>query len=111
MKRFTLIAPLALTALALAGCSKSTPEEAPVDNGAVVGEPDANDMVPLNDTLPSAAPAPTPTPSASPTPTDKEDASAQMQDDADATGMTARVSRSDGDAANESQPADASEKK
>ena len=88
---------LALTALA--GCEKSTPEQpAPVDNAV-------NEAEPMNVIVPEEAPAPETANAAAieetrETPPDPD---AQTQEDADATGMTARVRRDEAPA-NETAP-------
>lgn len=91
LRMTTMLAAAGL--LALAGCSRSEPEQpAPEDN--VVETMPTADATP--EALPSAEPLPTPTPIANvaDVPPEKPVApDAQMIDDADATGMTARVSR------------------
>jgi hypothetical protein len=87
---------LALTALA--GCNNSTPESsAPVDNVA-------NEAEPMNVVVPEETPAPE-TANAVTVEDTREtppDPDAQTQEDADATGMTARVRRDE--TANETTP-------
>jgi hypothetical protein len=104
IKRIVLLAPIA-GALALAACSGGKDEaEAPTSN--------AENMTPIE--VQNTAVVPTEAPAAPridnvTTTTDAEtaptalSADEQTQDDADATGMTARVSRDEG--GNESQPA------
>jgi hypothetical protein len=87
---------LALTALA--GCNNSTPESsAPVDNVA-------NEAEPMNVVVPEETPAAETANAAAvelrETPPDPD---AQTQEDADATGMTARVRRDEAPA-NETAP-------
>src|SRR4051812_42865091 len=87
---------LALTALA--GCNNSTPESsAPVENVT-------NEAEPMNVVVPEETPAPETANAATieetrETPPDPD---AQTQEDADATGMTARVRRDE--TANETAP-------
>lgn len=90
--RFKLRPALALLPLALAACSGEPEQPAPE-------APDANltEAMPTPEPLPTeapepvAAPSPTPTFDAAPPPRVAEDQ--QMIDDAEATGMTARVTR------------------
>jgi hypothetical protein len=106
-RRLAALTPLA--ALALAACSGGSDEEPPVEAN-IVEAPIVNDMGFANMVEPIAPP--TATPSATPTPAEDPVAEeAQVQDDADASGMTARVNRDDNPAANETQPADVSENK
>ena len=104
------IARLALTglALSLASCSGGSDEtEAPanaVQEAPIVENMGFENMVePL---APTETPTPSPTPSASPTPVAERE---QMQEDAEATGMTARVERSEA-SADETQPAEVERK-
>ncbi len=86
--------------LALAACSRNEPEQPPVENATV------------EEIAPDEAPSPVETPSAAPTPAAIDNSVAiapppveeiapdmQVLDDADATGMTARVSRDEAPAA------------
>ncbi|PCD02872.1 hypothetical protein COC42_15155 [Sphingomonas spermidinifaciens] len=83
-----------LLPLALAACSGEP--EVPAPEG-----PDANltEALPTPEPLPTATPEPLPTPSPTPTfepaPAPEVEADQQMQDDAEATGMTARINRDD----------------
>jgi hypothetical protein len=87
----------------LAGCSRSTPDEPPAETNETVQEAPAPVPVPAPSPAPKRAPA---TSESTPTPPVADEAEpqagpdAQMLDDADATGMTARVTRDDA-AANE----------
>lgn len=102
-RRLAALAPFA--ALALAACSGGSDEEPTVDAN-VAEVPIVNDMGFANMVEPVAPP--TDVPVATPTPADPPTVDeAQVQDDADASGMTARVSRDDAPAApaNETQPA------
>lgn len=102
IKRIALLASVA-GALALGACSGGKDEaEAPTSN--------VENMTPIEventAMVPTEAPPATPIDNVTPTPeTVPSDLSAdeQTQDDADATGMTARVSRDEG--GNEAQPA------
>lgn len=110
-RRPAALAPVAALALALAACSGGSDEQPTLDAN-VVEAPIVNDMEFGNMVEPLAPP--TATPSATPTPAEEPvDADAQVQDDADASGMTARVARDDTPAApaNETQPAETSENK
>jgi len=93
------------TALTIAACNSASPEKLPDDNMSEIGNlsentdialtppPTANVMVPSNATA-KAAPAPSFT------------EEQQMKDDADATGMTARLPDEEpGQKANETRPA------
>lgn len=85
--------------LALAGCSRPEPEQPAGEDNVIETMPTA-DATP--EALPSAEPVATPTPIANvaDVPPEKPVApDAQMIEDADATGMTARVSRDDAPAA------------
>jgi hypothetical protein len=82
----------ALALMALAGCEKSTPEpSAPVENMVNEAEP-MNAVAPVETPVPETANAATVVDTRE-TPPDPD---AQTQDDADATGMTARVHRDEG---------------
>lgn len=108
-RRLAALTPLA--ALALAACSGGSDEETPADTN-IVEAPIVNDMGFENMVEPVAPP--TATPSETPTPAEEPAVDeAQVQDDADASGMTARVERDDAPAGpvNETQPADTSENK
>lgn len=96
MKTFSLAAAGLLAITALAGCSRSEPDEAPPTENAVTDETPP----PVEETrAPEPAPAPAepaPAPSANaatPPPAPAVAPDEQMLDDADATGMTARSSR------------------
>lgn len=105
IKRIALLAAAATAVLSLAACGGSN-DEPPAT------EANIETTAPLDDANMGALP--TETPSATPTaeatnlveaaPVAEVDPSEQVQDDADATGMTARVSRDE--AANETQPAE-----
>jgi len=90
------VAAAALGLALLAGCSRQAPEQEPAENDA------ANVTVPVPETPVPETPTPTPTPEATTTnaaTTAEEEPvapDAQMLDDADATGLTARLSRGDG---------------
>ncbi len=87
------IAPLLLPLALIAGCSSDEPEAPPADANLVEGVIVENALdAPLVDASP--LPTPSPTPSETPTPEPVEE-DVQVQDDADATGMTARVNRDD----------------
>jgi hypothetical protein len=98
--RFALGASLLATALG--GCSPSEPDTAPVtENSAYEEEAPAEAETPA---VVEEAPAPAPAEVKAEAPPAPEIApDVQMQDDADATGMTARVRR---DGSSASEPAD-----
>ncbi|URW74543.1 hypothetical protein M9980_08110 [Sphingomonas donggukensis] len=100
-----LPAVAALSALALlAACSGSEPEAPPAaDNGAEML--DVTSEAANVEEAPLAMPSPTPTPGNTADAAPPPPPEAQVQDDADATGMTARVNR-DTAAEEETQPAD-----
>ena len=101
----TAIAGSLLAAMALAGCSRSEPEQPPAD---------VNMVEDTGVTETEAAPAPVeaapvevapPAPTVVEPPREKPVApDEQMLDDADATGMTARVTRDEAPAENEAEP-------
>ena len=101
----TAIAGGLLAAMALAGCSRSEPEQPPTDVNMVedtgVTETEAAptpvEAAPVE--APPAAPAVVEPPREKPVAPDE-----QMLDDADATGMTARVTRDEAPAENEVEP-------
>ncbi len=96
-------------ALALSGCGRSEPEEQPIDNEAIetsapeAAAPIENLAMPPANVANAAEPAP-----AAPPPefSDQE----QMLDDADATGLTARLPQGEGEAPgsteNQARPAE-----
>lgn len=109
MTRIRLAVATAAAALTLTGCSGGSdtpPADANLTEAPIVENMEFNSMVePI--APPTATPTPSPTPIAPPTVDE-----AQVQDDADASGMTARVQRDEAPtAANETQPAETSEKK
>jgi len=87
--RIASLLTLAAATLALAGCDSRAPEDVPVDNESLeapvnvpIEAPAVNEAVPTtNDTVELPPPAPPPAFS------DEQ----QIQDDADATGLTARL--------------------
>ncbi len=95
MKSFATGAVIVAGLLALAGCNRSTPEQPEAaDNGVV---PETNVTTATNTAAPVAK-APSVTANASAPAEMRPEPSApdaQTQDDADATGMTARVHRDD----------------
>ncbi|KQN32851.1 hypothetical protein [Sphingomonas sp. Leaf38] len=98
----TAVAVGLLTAMALAGCSRSEPEQPPTDVNMVedtgVTETEAA-PAPVEAAPVEAAPA---APAVVEPPREKPIApDEQMLDDADATGMTARVTRDEAPAENE----------
>ena len=101
----TAIAGGLLAAMALAGCSRSEPEQPPTDVNMVedtgVTETEAApapvEAAPVE--APPVAPAVVKPPREKPVAPDE-----QMLDDADATGMTARVTRDEAPAENEAEP-------
>ncbi|KQN30422.1 hypothetical protein ASF00_06650 [Sphingomonas sp. Leaf34] len=98
----TAIAGALLAAMALAGCSRSEPEQPPTDVNMVedtgVTETEAA-PAPVEAAPVEAAPA---APAVVEPPVEKPIApDEQMLDDADATGMTARVTRDEAPAENE----------
>lgn len=95
-------------ALLLAGCSGGSDDAPPADANTIEA-PIVNDMGLANLVEPMAPPTATPTPSPTPVETPTAD-EAQVQDDADASGMTARVSREDA-VENVTRPAESVEKK
>ena len=107
-KRPALFLAAALT-LTLAACSGSQPEApvANVEDNAVIEEVPADEGPVIN-----ALPTEEPTANATTAATVRDDRSeqAQMYDDADATGMTARVDRGNA-AGDQSAPVDAADKK
>jgi hypothetical protein len=108
MIRKTSLAAFTAAALTLAGCSGSSDETPPADAN-MVEAPIVNDMALDNLVEPMAPPTATPAPSPTPVETPTAD-EAQVQDDADAAGMTARVSREDA-AENATRSAESVEKK
>lgn len=106
----TLMGATILTACSGGGESEAPP--APVNDTVVTNDaPIGNDAMAIDNlTDTNATPAPAPTPSATATtaaindPATQGATDSQMQDDADATGMTARVNR--GGDGNESAPAE-----
>lgn len=95
MRRFTLIALASLGALALSACGKKAEETPEVVNNLV--EP-PDDIEVVNETLPPGLVLNTPEPAAPPVIGEDQ----QTLDDADATGMTARLPASDGEPVEES---------
>lgn len=101
----TAIAGGLLAAMALAGCSRSEPEQPPTDVNMIedtgVTETEAApapvEAAPVE--APPVAPAVVEPPREKPVAPDE-----QMLDDADATGMTARVTRDEAPAENEAEP-------
>ena len=101
----TAIAGGLLAAMALAGCSRSEPEQPPTDVNMVedtgVTETEAApapvEAAPVE--APPVAPAVVEPPREKPVAPDE-----QMLDDAEATGMTARVTRDEAPAENEAEP-------
>ncbi|MES2442362.1 MAG: hypothetical protein V4574_05995 [Pseudomonadota bacterium] len=101
MKKFALIAAAGSLALALAACGGPKPEEAPVEtNVANLAEPGNGAFG--NEVTPTPSPEANVSQGPAARGADFADG-AQTQDDADATGMTARVSRDD--EGNETAPA------
>ena len=101
----TALAGGLLAAMALAGCSRSEPEQPPTDTNMVedsgVTESEAA-PAPVEAAPVEAAPA---APAVVEPPREKPVApDEQMLDDADATGMTARVTRDEVPPANETEP-------
>lgn len=97
MRRF--VPALAILPLALAACSGEPEVPAPEGPDANLTEPMAEpEPLPTIEPTPTPTPSPTPTFAAAPPPPLAEDQ--QMLDDAEATGMTARIDRS------EDRPAD-----
>ncbi len=83
---------LAVTLLSgmIAGCSQSAPEpEAPVETNEALEPPVSPDPVPVIENAPE--PAPEPANVVALPPEEPKPADVQMMDDADATGMTARL--------------------
>lgn len=111
MKANIRFAMLATAALALASCSSSEPQPTPaeVNAGDVVDISNDNFVEPVN----AASPTPTPTPTATETEaaTPTPDETQQIQEDAEASGMTARVDRGEESNEQATQPAEAQEKK
>lgn len=94
--------------LALAGCGRSDhEEEAPIANEAAEAPPPPVEPMPANLATPPAEVA-NATPPAAPPPEISDEA--QMLDDADATGLTARIPQEGGETpaetSNESRPAE-----
>jgi hypothetical protein len=99
MKKTISILAAGSLALALAACSGPKTDEAPVETNVMNFAEPENAMI-ANEIAPTPAPASNVAAAPAARGADFEDG-AQTQDDADATGMTARVSR-DGD--NETAP-------
>ena len=104
----TTVAAGLLAALAMAGCSRSEPDQPPADVNMV-----EDTGVTESEAAPTPAPAPVETAPAVVPPTvnavepEREAPVApdeQMRDDADATGMTARVTRDEAPVANDTVP-------
>jgi hypothetical protein len=92
MKKIALIAAAGSLALALGACGGNKTDEAPVDTNVSNHEVTVNDTTIVNDTT-TVAPV---TNETRPVATSKDFTNtAQTQDDAEATGMTSRVSRDD----------------
>ena len=93
----TIVAVLAAGLLGLAGCSRSGPDQPLDDNALGLDEPMSNatdEIAPVE--TPTAEPTPAPDANAvaiAPPPEEPVKPDAQVLDDADATGMTARVTR------------------
>lgn len=99
MKKIALIAAAGSLALALGACGGNKTDEAPVETNVSNLEVEVDNSVLGNDVV---APAPEANATHAPAPVGADFTNGtQTQDDADATGMTARVSR-DGD--NETAP-------
>jgi ATP-dependent RNA circularization protein (DNA/RNA ligase family) len=92
MKKLVLIAAAGSLALALSACGGSKNDEAPVDTNVSNLETTVNDTVIVNDTSVSVPETNVTTPAARGSDFTN---TAQTQDDAEATGMTSRVSRDD----------------
>jgi hypothetical protein len=110
LRRPALITLAALGALALAGCGGPETPPPPETNleeaGPVVNEPEVINEAPL------PTPTPTTTNLTAEDPAEAKAVEQQMQEDADATGMTARIDRSaEQPAEDKAQPADVTEKK
>lgn len=109
-RRLALAVTSAL-ALTLAACSGSEPTPAPTNDAVdTATEEVANEAPPVVNEAPVAEPTANATATPAPAVADDRSADEQMYDDADATGMTARVDRSGG-AANESAPTGVTEEK
>jgi hypothetical protein len=105
------VAALAAALLAVSACSRSEPEGPMDDNTLGLDQPmvnETNDVAPVE--TPTAEPLPTPDANAAaaiePPPEAPIKPDAQVLDDADATGMTARVTRDEAPAREESAPND-----
>ena len=79
----------------LAGCSRSAPDEPPAETNQVVTEAPSPAPAPRVVSKPAPAKPAIAPPSPVADEADPQAAEAQMRDDADATGMTARVTRDD----------------
>ncbi|UIJ44481.1 hypothetical protein LZK98_15635 [Sphingomonas cannabina] len=109
-RRLALAAASAL-ALTLAACSGSEPTPAPTNDAVdTTTEEVVNEAPPVVNEAPVAEPTANATATPAPAVTDDRSADEQMYDDADATGMTARVDRSGG-GSNESAPTGVTEEK
>jgi hypothetical protein len=104
--RTMTVAALAAGLLAVSACSRSEPEGPMDDNALGLDQPMTNgtdDIAPVE--TPSAIPEPTPDANAAaaiePPPEAPIKPDAQVLDDADATGMTARVTRDEAPARDE----------
>lgn len=101
-----LLAAAALAAGGLGGCSRSEPEVAEEANAAIEQPvPDAAPPSPVAPPSPASAPTADANSSAALPPAAETAPDEQMLEDASATGMTARASRDEADAA-ETAPAD-----
>lgn len=98
MKKFAILLATG-SALALSACGGGSTT---VETNTTTIETNVEDLGTTNVVENVTTPEPAPSPTAAPAPTGKEFDSSTTQDDAEATGMTSRVSR-DGD--NSSQPA------
>ena len=97
MKTIPLVAAGLLALSVLAGCSRSEPDQPPIDNALIDESPSAEPTPTATPEEPAPAPvepAPAPTANAvAPPPAAAIAPDEQMLDDADATGMTARAKR------------------
>ena len=93
--RHAMIAAGVMAAAMLAGCSRSTPDEPPAETNQVVTEAPSPTPAPPVVSKPAPATSAIAPPSPDANEADPQAADAQMLDDADATGMTARVTRDD----------------
>jgi len=100
MRKLTIV--MLAAAVGLAGCNSSPPEKLPDDNAVEVGSEPANTVVDLPMPVENVGNAANTVAPAAPPPSLSEQQ--QMNDDADATGMTARLPDEAPGSGNETAP-------